>query len=292
MTWNMTWRMRNVVIRSVGRAAEPFRSTVRPCQHLLPVTDRHGEQSNSNHEGAGFVMSERSSLSPYHRELMLSLAYLGGLTYALTLRLLPCYSARTLQRDLSDLRELGDVEKHAIYKPGPKGRPVKLYDVWTLTDKGHAYISEKANDQYPTKPAKLRHKRVMRHDLLAVETIVTMVELARKDGLSGLYVQCEMRLNPTERRPIPDAVVIVQFGGGFTQTDIVPWTKDPAIEDETRSRFVIEADNQTETLSVIAGKAVAYRAAYYDPAVARMVGCTIRTASAHLLGYRRQRRRS
>ncbi len=70
-------------------------------------------------------MSERASLSPHHRELMLSLAYLGGLTYALALRLLPCYSERTLQRDLADLRRLGDVEKHAIYKPGPKGRSVK-----------------------------------------------------------------------------------------------------------------------------------------------------------------------
>ena len=67
-------------------------------------------------------MSERASLSAHHRELMLSLAYLGGLTYALALRLLACYSERTLQRDLADLRRLGDVEKHAIYKRGPKGR--------------------------------------------------------------------------------------------------------------------------------------------------------------------------
>ena len=210
-------------------------------------------------------MSDRASLSTHHRELMLSLAYLGGLTYALALRLLPCYSDRTLQRDLTDLRQLGDVEKHAIYKPGPKGRPVKLYDIWTLTDKGHAYIAAKANDQYPTKPAKLRHKRVMPHDLLVIKTIVALIERARQEGLSGLFVQFETRLNPAERRPIPDAVVIMQFGGGFNRQDIVPWTKDPAIEDETRSRFVIEADFQTETLSVIAGKARAYRAAFENP---------------------------
>lgn len=209
-------------------------------------------------------MSERASLSTHHRELMLSLAYLGGLTYALALRLLPCYSERTLQRDLADLRQLGDVEKHPIYKPGPKGRPVKQYDVWTLTDKGHGYIAAKANDQYPTKPAKLRHKRVMAHDLLVVKTIVVLVEHARREGLSGLFVHFELRLNPAERRPIPDAVVIMQFGGGFGQPNIVPWTKDPAIEDETRSRFVIEADSQTETLSVIAGKARAYQAAFQN----------------------------
>jgi len=210
-------------------------------------------------------MSERASLSTHHRELMLSLAYLGGLTYALALRLLPCYSERTLQRDLTDLRQLGDVEKHAIYKAGPKGRPVKQYDVWTLTDKGHAYIAAKANDQYPIKPTKLRNKRVMAHDLLVMKAIVALVERARQEGLSGLFVQCETRLNPDERRPIPDAVVIMQFGGGFGRPDIVPWTKDPAIEDETRSRFVIEADFQTETLSVIAGKARAYRASFENP---------------------------
>jgi hypothetical protein len=211
-------------------------------------------------------MSERASLSPHHRELMLSLAYLGGLTYALALRLLPCYSARTLQRDLSDLRRLGDVEKHAIYRTGPKGRPVKQYDVWTLTDKGHSYILHKASDQYPTKPTRLRTKRVMPHDLLAVKTIVALVERARQEGLSGLFVQFETRLNPDERRPIPDAVVIMQFGGGFGRTDIVPWTKDPAVEDESRSRFVIEVDFLTETLSVIAGKARAYRAAFENDA--------------------------
>src|ERR671938_339349 len=112
---------------------------------------------------------------------MLSLAYLGGLTYALALRILPCYSERTLQRDLADLRRLGDVEKHAIYKPGPKGRPVKQYDIWTLTDQGHRYIASKASDQYPTKPTRLRHKRVMPHDLLWVRTIVAMVDRARQE---------------------------------------------------------------------------------------------------------------
>ena len=141
-------------------------------------------------------MSERASLSSHHRELLLSLAYLGGLTYALALQLLPGYSERTLQRDLADLRQLGDVEKHAIYKPGPKGRPVKQYDVWALTDKGHAYIAAKANDQYPVKPAKLRHKRVMPHELLVVKTIVALIERARQEGLSGLFVQFQTRLNP------------------------------------------------------------------------------------------------
>ena len=210
-------------------------------------------------------MSERTSLSSHHHELLLSLAYLGGLTYALILRLLPCYSGRTLERDLADLRRLGDVEKHPLYRSGPKGRPVKVCDVWALTDKGHAYIAAKESDRYPLKPAKLRHRRVLAHDLLVTKAVVALVELARPDDLSGLFIQLETRLNPGQRRPVPDAVVIMQLGGGFDRRDIVPWTRDPAIADEQRQRYAIEADNETETLSVIAGKAVAYRTAFRDP---------------------------
>ncbi len=61
-----------------------------------------------------------------------------------------------------------------------------------------------------------------------------------------------------------DALLVMQTGGGYARTDLVPWTKDPAIDDEARWRFAIESDGDTEPIAVIEGKARAYRAVHRD----------------------------
>jgi hypothetical protein len=114
------------------------------------------------------------------------------------------------------------------------------------------------SDQCPARPATPRQQRLIVHDLRTTEAIVRLIEIGRRSKLSGIYVAHELRLNPEEKRPICDALVVVQFGT-FDQPNLVPWSSDPVIEDEGQLRFAIEADNDTEPLGVIAGKARAYR---------------------------------
>jgi hypothetical protein len=97
------------------------------------------------------------------------------------------------------------------------------------------------------------------------EAIVCLIEIGRRSKLSGLFVAHELRLDPQEKRPVCDALVVMQFGT-FDLPNLVPWSSDPAIEDESRFRFAIGADNDTEPLGVIAGKAHAYRKLAEDDA--------------------------
>lgn len=132
---------------------------------------------------------------------------------------------------------------------------------WSLTSAGHALI--KANDQYPAKPGKLRQQRLIAHDARTTETIVRLIEIARPRGLSGLFIAHELRLDPKRTRPVCDALVVLQLGA-FNRPNLVPWSKDPAIEDETRYRIAIEADNNTEPLEVLRGKGHTYRQLHED----------------------------
>jgi hypothetical protein len=127
---------------------------------------------------------------------------------------------------------------------------------WSLTHEGHRVV--KASDQYPAKPAQVRQQRLIPHDARTIPSVVRLIEIGRRSKLSGLFVARELRLNPQERRLVCDALVVMQVGT-FDQPNLVPWSSDPAIEDEARFRIAIEADNDTEPLAVIAGKASAWR---------------------------------
>jgi hypothetical protein len=94
--------------------------------------------------------------------------------------------------------------------------------------------------------------------MMTSELIVRMVELGRTAGLSGLYVEREVRLDPCQRRPIMDALIMVTLGGDFAHHDRVPWTRDPTLDGERRFRYALENDRDSEPLNVIAGKAGAY----------------------------------
>ncbi|HSH78646.1 MAG TPA: replication-relaxation family protein [Herpetosiphonaceae bacterium] len=196
--------------------------------------------------------------------ILLSLAWLGELDKRQVHRL--CLSNRsiyTVENTLRALRADGLVEPRSWYV-NVDGIPHEQPSLWSLTKKGHEHIA--SHDQYPPKPAPIGPKRLIGHDYRTNETIITLVEHARRSDLSGIYVQYEVRLDPAQPRPRMDALLVIQTGGGYAHTDLVPWSKDPAIEDEARWRFAIESDSDTEPIAVIEGKARAYRAVHRDPA--------------------------
>ncbi|HSH79920.1 MAG TPA: replication-relaxation family protein [Herpetosiphonaceae bacterium] len=204
-----------------------------------------------------------SSKADVTTNLLLSLAWLGELDKTQVQRL--CLSNRsisTVEKTLTALRKDSLVEPRSWYI-SVDGIPHEQPSLWALTKKGHELIV--GHDQYPPKPAPIGPKRLIGHDYRTNETIITLVEHARRSDLSGIYVQYEVRLDPTQPRPRMDALLIIQTGGGYARTDLVPWSKDPAIEDEARWRFAIESDSDTEPIAVIEGKARAYRAVHRDP---------------------------
>lgn len=194
--------------------------------------------------------------------LLLSLAWLGELDKSQVHRL--CLSNRslsTVEKTLSALRKDGLIEPRA-WHISVEGIPHEQPSLWSLTKKGHELLV--GHDQYPPKPAPIGPKRLIGHDYRTVETIVRLVEFLRPADLSGLYVQLEVRLDPEQPRPRMDALVIMQTGGRYERPDLVPWSKDRAINDETRIRLAIESDGNTEPIAVIEGKARAYGAVHRD----------------------------
>jgi hypothetical protein len=166
-------------------------------------------------------------------------------------------SESTVEKTLARLHRDGLLARRAwSVRDEQRGITVPQLARWSLTPEGQRLV--KANDQYPTKPAQVRQQRLIPHDARTTEAIVRLIEIGRRSKLSGLFVTHELRLNPQERRPVCDALVVMQFGS-FDQPNLVPWSSDPAIEDEARFRIAIEADNDTEPLAVIVGKAGAYR---------------------------------
>ena len=204
-----------------------------------------------------------SSTADRTTNILLSLAWMGELDKTQIHRL--CLSNRSIQTVENTLRALradGLVEPRSWYI-SVNGIPHEQPSLWALTKKGHAQIAE--HDQYPPKPAPVGPRRLIGHDHRTNDAIITLVELARPSDLSGIFVQYEVRLDPTQPRPRMDALLVMQTGGGYTRTDLVPWSKDPAIADEARWRFAIESDSATEPIAVIEGKARAYRAVHRDP---------------------------
>lgn len=197
--------------------------------------------------------------------LLLGLAWLGELDRRQIKRLwFVDKSESTVEKILTQLRKDGLIAKRAwSIRDEERGVTVPQLARWSLTAKGQALV--KASDQYPARPAPVRQQRLIPHDIRTTETIVCLIELGRRSRLSGLYIAHEVRLDPEEKRPVCDALVVIQYGT-FNQPNLVPWSSDPAIEDEGRVRFAIEADNDTEPLGVIAGKARAYRRLVEDNA--------------------------
>ncbi len=193
---------------------------------------------------------------------LLGLAWLGELDREQIRRLwFLDRSESTVEKRLAELRRDGLISARP-WSVREGERTVPQLARWSLTPEGHAQV--RTLDQYPPKPTKPRQKRLIQHDARTTEIIVSFIEWARPRGLSSLCVLHEIRLDPNAPRPVCDALLIMQFGPALAP-HLVPWSKDPAIEDEERRRFAIEADNNTEPASVIRGKALAYRSVHGNP---------------------------
>lgn len=190
--------------------------------------------------------------------LLLGLAWLGELDRQQIRRLwFADKSDSTVEKALSALRREKLITLRS-WSLRDKQRQITVPQPaqWSLAAGGHARI--RANSQYPARPAEHRRAGLIPHDARATAAIVRLIELARPAGLSGVFIARELRLNQRQRRPVCDALVVLQLGS-FDRSDLVPWSGDRAIADEQRVRYAIEADNATEPLAVIQAKAEAYR---------------------------------
>lgn len=130
-----------------------------------------------------------------------------------------------------------------------------------MTRAGLALI--RSDVRFPPSYLGPRARRSVPHDTITTAFIVRVVELQRatRAGLSGLYVEREVQLDPPHRRPIMDALIKVTRGGEQPTAFALPWTNDPTYGAESRTRYALENDRDSEPFSVIAGKADAYRSA-------------------------------
>jgi hypothetical protein len=188
--------------------------------------------------------------------ILLSLKYCWMLNREHIQRLhFPDKSIKAVQDVLTNLKDQGLVDKLNW------GNPVRQPSMWFLTDTGDQSIRRLA--AYPDERKRSRPRAVLEHDKRTLDMIVTIIELARHTGLSGIKVFREVKLNPDPkvRRPILDALVIFEVGGSFSEDnpDLVPWSLDKPLTDESLWRVCLEADNNTEANQVIAGKALSYQ---------------------------------
>jgi hypothetical protein len=190
--------------------------------------------------------------------LLLGLAWLGVLDRRQIQRLwFVDKSESTVEKTLARLSKEGLLDKHSgSVRDEQRGVTVPLLARWSLSAAGHREI--KANKDYPPKPVIPREKRLFAHDARTTATIVRLIELGQRCGLSGIYVAHELPLSPRQRRPLCDALVVMQFGS-IEQPNLVPWTKLPPTGAEGHLRFAVEADNNTEPLAVLGSKAETYR---------------------------------
>jgi hypothetical protein len=197
--------------------------------------------------------------------LLISLAWLGELQTHHVHRLwMGEHDLRSTQRLLAGLAREGYLERRmwARWLPG-RITPNRQATLWSITRKGRDRIRDHA--QYPPEYKEPRARRLAAHDSTTSEAIVRIIEISRavehhgRRGLSGLYVEREVRLDPVRPRPVMDALIIVTIGGDFDRPDLVPWSRDPTLEGEQRVRYALENDRDTEPPTVIAAKAMHYQ---------------------------------
>ncbi|HEU4327406.1 MAG TPA: replication-relaxation family protein [Roseiflexaceae bacterium] len=197
--------------------------------------------------------------------VLLTLAWLGEATLNQLHRIcFPGCSLGTAKRVLMQLMKEGYVEQrtwgvsHGIGrhgKPLPRNRP----PLRSLTRAGYALIENEA--AYPTKPRKPRSALLLNHDSMTTEIVVRIIELGRSVGMSGLWIEHEVQLDPNRSRPVMDAFVVVRLGGAPVPPYQVPWTKDGRMEGERSGRLAIENDRATEGRREIQLKAESYQRA-------------------------------
>jgi hypothetical protein len=190
--------------------------------------------------------------------LLLGLAWLGELDRRQIQRLwFVGKSESMVEKTLARLCKEGLIDKQSgSVRDEQRGVTLPLLARWSLTAAGHKQI--KANKDYPPKPVIPREKRLFAHDARTTATVVRLIELGQRCGLSGIYVAYELPLSPRQRRPVCDALVVMQFGS-TERPNFVPWTRIPPTSAEDDLHFAVEADNNTEPLAILGSKAETYR---------------------------------
>jgi hypothetical protein len=175
----------------------------------------------------------------------------------------PHLSDSSLEKQLTELRKEGwvDFRRWSVYDRERK-QTIPQPALWHLTQAGHQTFKQSA--QYPDKPARLRPRKLIQHDQRTRELQVRLIEWARPSDLSGITFFYEERLDPDHRRPVMDCLMLLELGGGFHQTHLVPFSDAPVLEWETPFRYAIEADNNSESGQIIRQKARAYRGIHED----------------------------
>ena len=165
-----------------------------------------------------------------------------------------------VRRALSELRREGyaSCRQWALPRPGG-GPPQRQPAVWALTPRGRELLA--SHDLYPQRLFLPRARRTLPHDAMTSEILTRLIELGRPAGLSGVYIEREVRIDLARSRPVMDAIAVLRRGGGYDHPDLVPWSNDPLLPGERCRRYAIENDRDSEAISVIVGKAHAYQAA-------------------------------
>jgi hypothetical protein len=180
---------------------------------------------------------------------------------------LPGRHPSNVSRQLTKLEEAGFIScRWWYYKRKQQALPVRYGKLWSLTETGIQLVRD-----LPIFPKRYHGPRtdvLLAHDTLTTQVLVHMIEQARVVGLSGVYIEREVQLNPPERRPIMDAVITLRTGGTPFPTNTVPWFNpphDPKERNESSRKYAIENDRDSEQIAVIVGKAHSYQqAATYD----------------------------
>jgi hypothetical protein len=223
-------------------------------------------------DAAHNVFDERhgTAMSPYHYEILKSLAWLAPLkTDQLQRMVAPgMHLSAFRNRLLLPMQQRGVIAcVDFLYTTGKGHRdptkrqpPRKIGKVWTLTAAGFADIA--AQGGMPRTPAKVRLD-LLEHDLMTSEVVTRIIEWSRP-MLSAIYLDHEVRLDETRRRPIADAMLVVRYAANPLPGQ-VPWMNTPPEPGESVRLYAVEIDRGTEDYSITNDKALNYRRVEHDP---------------------------
>jgi hypothetical protein len=214
----------------------------------------------------------RIAVVEYRYEILRTLAWIAPLrTDQLRRIIAPMYDPRNFRRLLGILERDQMITCVDYFYAGGQGhrdlakrRPPKpVGKVWSLSPRGWGEI--KRDDTLPAIPAKVR-LNVLEHDLMTSELITKIIEWTRPI-LSSIFLDHEVRLDDTRRRPIADAMLSVRYHHRPERRDegFVPWKSFPPQPGEGVRLYAIETDRDTEETAIIHDKANNYQRVRSDP---------------------------
>jgi hypothetical protein len=215
------------------------------------------------------------SINPLDEQILLALLWAAPLTTEQLQRIVaPQMSRNGLNRRLGRLHEHALITGELHYTGGSGGdgsggkppRPAGF--VWAITQAGHQRLAN--HEQIPFRPA-LTVRSLLDHDLTTSEFIVRVIEWTRPI-LSGIYLERELRIDESYRRPISDGLLIVRYSRDHATFHTVPWLTSPPGYSESVRVYAIETDRNTEPIGVLREKATNYRIVRNDPTFAERLG--------------------